>query len=733
MAQHCREMLLPLLLASTATAVRATPPLVFCCAVDNDLYQATLKAKSQTATAMATASASKPPSLSIPSVLRYGNCTEAVRIGANAGGAVLLLSEDAGQAHVQPQQQQQQQPPSITPYMMQMLAQHTFRLYAEQATIQPAEKDSMANDELASMDLTPCPQFARFVAVPGSALWSALPEDLNITLAPLEVLEPNECTHVPYIPVKGAGIVTHGALVKVAGFDKAVFGFNATDAPLPLLFQPNSHPGLMLSALRLSGVVSGRLSPTPSYARLWRRLLRWLQFDDANSSVDRQEAVASVWTDAVTFVPSVAPAYAEHAALPATAVADAVRAGVRWLHTTSGLLVESKEVYTSSAVLLDGVKPATCDAYLSGIDATRNNGAQDLGMNVRTDCVAESAGALAVGAWKTFADSKAVETSKELLDFLFFTSSAQQGVLRGGNPKMSSVAGILLWGTNVPAPHSESLYSDDQYRSLLSAAFAASALNSTRWNVPIARLLLGNARLIGPNGYTQWLGDQQYLAVQNGWQHYFNNDPKQVDEIQFYQAAGRAGNLWGFKVSGNQTLFFDRTFKGIGMSMAAFYKKAWTPQVGLTSALSRMLLPLAWLIRVHNTAETRKWLRDVVEMLATYIVPSGAIQEDPFGFNGASSFHHPPTTNVGYGTQESTLSQDASNPVCDLLYSFNFALFGMHEAAAATAGTSAGGGSSSAGGGGVGGGGGDGESVNDDHMLYATIAAKMAAFAVRQV
>lgn len=114
--------------------------------------------------------------------------------------------------------------------MMQMLAQHTFRLYAEQATIQPAEKDSMANAELASMDLTPCPQFARFVAVPGSALWSALPEDLNITLAPLEVLEPNGCTRVPYIPVKGAGIVTHGALVKVAGFDKAVFGFNATDA-----------------------------------------------------------------------------------------------------------------------------------------------------------------------------------------------------------------------------------------------------------------------------------------------------------------------------------------------------------------------------------------------------------------------------------------------------------------------------------------------------------------------
>ena len=709
------------------------PSLIFCCSADNDLYKAVMHAG--------------PPA----HLQRVSNCTEAIRVGAATHGAVLLLSN--GRFN------DPSSLPTITPYIMQSLHNNNFRVFAELATIQPSLHDSMAGSALASMDsLAPCPRFARFVAAPGSPLWPPPPPSpaaaaaagthTDVTLQPLEVLEPNECKYMPYMPVSsgggsgggtaggaggggGGGLVQHAALVKVAGFNSAVFGYNASDAPVPLLFQHRSHPGLMLSALRLSNVVSGRYSPTPAWSRLWRRLLRWLQYADGDD----------VWTDAVTFVPAVKPAYAPTATLPPTAMLAAVNAGITWLHTTSGLLVPSPAVAASTGILLDGTNPATCDgwpiaslplpgartsaaaaaaavgssgifeAYLSGIDAT---GAQELGMNIRTDCVAESAGALALGAWGKFADGKAAAASAGLLDYLFYTSSAQAGPLRGSavDPRTSALAGILLWGTNVPAPHATSLYSDDQYRALLSAAFAASALNTSKYNIPIARLLLGNVRLTGPLGYTAWLGDQESLAMANGWKHYWYAAEPAASEIQFYQAAARAGNLWGYKISGNQTLFLDRTLRGLNSSMAAFYEKRWATQVGMTSALSRMLLPLAWLVRVHDTPETRGWLRDVAELLLTYITPSGALQEDPFGFDGASSAHHPPTSNAGYGTAESTLAQNASDPVCDLLYSFNFALLGMHEAAAATAAPAH-------------------AAPSRDHTVYAEAAAKMADFAVR--
>jgi hypothetical protein len=44
----------------------------------------------------------------------------------------------------------------------------------------------------------------------------------------------------------------------------------------------------------------------------------------------------------------------------------------------------------------------------------------------------------------------------------------------------------------------------------------------------------------------------------------------------------------------------------------------------------------------------------------------------------------PPTSNERYGTSEAPLIQENGDPVCDLLYTSNFAFLGLHEAAAAT-------------------------------------------------
>lgn len=92
----------------------------------------------------------------------------------------------------------------------------------------------------------------------------------------------------------------------------------------------------------------------------------------------------------------------------------------------------------------------------------------------------------------------------------------------------------------------------------------------------------------------------------------------------------------------------------------------------------RALLPLAWLVRVHDTPEHRRWLRRVAGDLVALEDRCGAIREI-IGGSGQGT-----TSNAEYGTCETSLIQANGDPVCDMLYTCNFALIGLHEAAAAT-------------------------------------------------
>jgi hypothetical protein len=94
------------------------------------------------------------------------------------------------------------------------------------------------------------------------------------------------------------------------------------------------------------------------------------------------------------------------------------------------------------------------------------------------------------------------------------------------------------------------------------------------------------------------------------------------------------------------------------------------------------LLPLAWLMRVNDTPEHRAWLKRVtVDLLATQDA-SGALREETGDLKQGQ--HKMPSSNAKYGTGETPLTQSNGDPVCDLLYTANFALLGLHEAAAAT-------------------------------------------------
>lgn len=147
-----------------------------------------------------------------------------------------------------------------------------------------------------------------------------------------------------------------------------------------------------------------------------------------------------------------------------------------------------------------------------------------------------------------------------------------------------------------------------------------------------------------------------------------------------YQAYPWALFLWAYAQTGYRP-FLDRTELGIRLTVDAYPGK-WRCTNSMTMELARLLLPLAWLVRVSDTPEHRKWLRTVAEELLQHQQPSGAIQEWLAG--SENGVQMPPSSNERYGTGEGTLIQTNGDPAADLLYTNNFALIGLHEAAAAT-------------------------------------------------
>jgi hypothetical protein len=204
-----------------------------------------------------------------------------------------------------------------------LLSQRCIRLYIEFAV----PSSATAALSFGVTGCTPCPQFTRLVAVPSSTLWAGAS-----SLKAFDILEAHACQYMPYWPAPGTTMQSHLALAKVAGFSTAVFGLNATEAQVPVLMTTEHHPGLLVAAVSLSHVRRGRYAPAASWMGLWRDMLRWLMFNEAD---DRP---APAWTDGVRWSPVVQPTYAASDALLATATKDALRRSLTWVHTTSGLL-----------------------------------------------------------------------------------------------------------------------------------------------------------------------------------------------------------------------------------------------------------------------------------------------------------------------------------------------------------------------------------------------------------
>jgi hypothetical protein len=481
-------------------------------------------------------------------------------------------------------------------------------------------------------------------------------DDIDLGLPNLHLLGLHECHFLP-VDVKDAPLI----MGRVAGFDTAVYGL--PEEQFPLLFKADEH--LVVATTKLSDFVAARYAPSADWIALWQHLLAELN----------GKPVPTLAAE-----PRVTPAFSQTESLPANAEEASLDALADW-YKRSRLLLTPARREAITELLAQGVEttpPPASDAPGDGshgilegyASAILPDGSQLQRTPIRADCQAETAAVLALqGALRDDDASRRIATN--LLDFLYITSDLCQG--ERGDPRHPAF-GHIAWGTASPAWQVAN-YGDDNARTLLATIAAAAVLDSDAYDQAMLRALLANLRTTGKLGFRGDRIDMEPLE-QNGWKSY--HDQETINYSPAFEAYSWACYLWAYDKT-KEPEFLEKAKTGIRMTMEA-YPDGW--RWGDHLDLARMLLALAWMVRVENTAEHRQWLKTVVNDLIKNQQACGAIPEELSG-TMTGHFHAPPS-NEAYGTTETPLLQSDGDPVTDQLYSTNFALIGLHEAAEAT-------------------------------------------------
>lgn len=484
-------------------------------------------------------------------------------------------------------------------------------------------------------------------------------DNLGPALKRLRILALHDCIYVP-VETRKSELV----LARVAGFDTAVYGL-PQQGVYPILFQ---HPSrdILVSTTKLSGFIKGRYAPSAAWPHVWKWIFEWL-------SPQEQFALLH-WS------PIVQCAFGSTQHLPENAEMNAFRKGVAWFFNARMFVAPSWKQTAYENAITPGQHPNPArswpsgngnDGVLEGFSSTIEwNGTQPVGWNLRADCAGEVSMAMAFSG----AIEKKPENSKiaaNLNNFIYFNSELASGPR--ADPRSPSF-GLLGWSLPQFQGH---YFGDDNARSMLGSMAAAGLLQSDRWNEKVLRCLLANLRTTGVLGFRHDKLTEDQLQ-KFGWRHF--HQEKFVNYHPHFVAYPWACFLRAYDKT-HYGPFLERARTGIRMTMAA-YPNNWSWTNGIQQERARMLLPLAWLIRVEDKAEHRQWLKKVGADLLTFQSGSGAIREE-LGNPGKSGLL-PPQSNGEYGTSEAPLLQQNGDPVCDLLYTMNFAFLGLHEAAAAT-------------------------------------------------
>jgi hypothetical protein len=449
-------------------------------------------------------------------------------------------------------------------------------------------------------------------------------------------------------------------LAKVVGFDKAEYGLNNT-VNYPLLFEKENA---LVSMTGLSNFKTGRYAPKQTVTDVWNYIITRI----TGKKTIIKNLPQDVW-----------PAFQRDEKMPAQARITSIKKGIEWFKNGRFMVHPSwKSVWENYGKLgkpvgppLDKSEP-NGDGSLGIIEGHTStiyyDGTQQYRYWIRADVQGEASMALAAAGNFLHNDEYKKEAAN-LIDYLLKTSNMRADAK---NDPSSPAYGLIGWATS----NAGTFYGDDNSRAILGMIGASAYLKTNKWDKEIAEAILGNFRTTGRQGFR---GERLEEAdiIKNGWQYYYNRDLQHI--LPHFESWMWACYLWLYDKTGYQPLL-DRTKEAIRITMEA-YPKNWLWGSSMQMQRARMILPLAWLVRVENTEQHRKWLDLMINEVEKYQDESGAIQEE-IG-QGKGSFKELKSNN-DYGSDEGSMVFRNGEKASCMLYTCNFALFGLNEAVQAT-------------------------------------------------
>jgi len=451
-------------------------------------------------------------------------------------------------------------------------------------------------------------------------------------------------------------------LAKVVGVDRAEYGLADTKT-WPLLFRRGNA---LISVTGLSNFETGRYGPDASIRALWTYILRW--------TMGSKSFAIHHWRE------DVRPMYGRTAPLPATARLTSIRKGVQWFDNGRFLIHPSWradwEKYGSNG--LKPVGPPVSQSKPSGdgslgileghTSTILYDGSQLYRYWMRADVQGEASMTLAA-AGRLLNNEKYKQESANILNYLFKTSNMRAGAK---NDPASPAYGLIGWATT----NAGTFYGDDNSRAILGAIAASSYLHTDEWDKQLAEAIMGNFRTTGRQGFRGERLEEGDI-IKNGWPFYYNRDLRHPSP--HFESWMWACYLWLYSKTKYEPLL-ARTKEAIRITMESYPDK-WLWGSSLQTQRARMILPLAWLIRIEDTEEHRRWLDRIATDMLSYQDSCGAIREE---IGKGKGMFKELKKNSDYGADEGSLIFRNGEKISCQLYTNNFALFSLNEAARAT-------------------------------------------------
>ena len=443
----------------------------------------------------------------------------------------------------------------------------------------------------------------------------------------------------------------------VVGYDTVEFYDEATGAltdctPYSML-EVNANGNVLVASTKLSQFISARYAPYARWQSLWHSVFSWV------AGKDKADVTLPTWTAKLN------ANYGPDEELADNAYSEAVRLNTEWF-LNSGLL---KENGTEGLI----------ECFQSGkyFDVYGNS---KMRLCLRSDCTGESLGAIALAG--ALLDNEEYKTvANNLMKWLLDESL----LANGERANLNSVQyGLLSWHDGAI----DYYYGDDNAKAIIGLILGAEALGTDEYDQRILEAILANFRTTGTNGFRGPCLRGNDLE-KNGWEYYYNKAT--VNYQSHFESLMWACYLWAYNQTGYQPLL-ERSKTAIGMMMAAYddtmsgdadNNNEWYWTNGLQQERAKMLLPLAWLVRVEPTEQHIAWLDKMVTDLVAYQDECGAIAE-AIGENGVGRpVYTQFSKNSDYGQHESPVIQNNGDPCSDSLYTTGFAVMALNEAYAA--------------------------------------------------